>query len=75
MPNLDDVFLDPEVYYVERGDPFLTEICKADDIIDDHLYNWEWFGITEAEALKTALWAERLQLSYELETLERWWRL
>ena len=57
----------PEWDPLDAGDPFITEIVKADDIIDDNRYFFDNEPI--------AAWAERERLSYELETLYRWWGL
>lgn len=54
----------PELVPLYNGDPFFEEISKFDDIASDF---WE-------DPL-TVAWVERHQLSYELETLYRWWAL
>jgi hypothetical protein len=71
MPSYRDLF--PEWDCIEQGDPYLTEIGKADDIIDDHRYNAAWLGLDESQAAATAEWVERQRLSYELAALYAWW--
>jgi len=62
MPRFIDMF--PEWEPIDRGDPYLAEIVKADDAITDNEQN---------AALVD--WIERTRLSYELATLYRWWAL
>ena len=62
MADWIDVY--PEWEPVDRGDPYLTEIVKADDAITDN----------EDNAAIVA-WIERVRLSYELTALFRWWSL
>ena len=64
--DIHDLF--PELECVKNGDPFLTEIVKADDVIDDHHWN------DDPEAQRVVLWAERMRMDYELDLLERWYR-
>ena len=45
---------------------------KADDIIDDHLFNYEWLGIGEPEGRVVAREISDLRDAYEIETLNRW---
>ena len=75
MPDWRDqlIDLDPEIECVENGDPFVAEIVKADDIIDDHMYNAEALGVTDSQAARTVAWVERERLSFELSTLFAWW--
>jgi hypothetical protein len=63
----DEMF--PEAECVDNGDPYLTEIVKADDIIDDHRFD------DDPAAQATADWVERERLSYELAALYAWWAL
>ena len=65
----------PEHECIKNGDPYLQVIVDADDIICDHRYNFEWFGLDETEAVRTAERVESERLSYELELLYRWWGL
>jgi hypothetical protein len=71
--NWRDLF--PEADPVANGDPYLTDIVKADDIIADHRYNADLLGLAPAEAAAVAAWVERQRLSYELAALFGWWSL
>jgi len=62
----------PEADCIDNGDPFIAEIVKADDIIDDHLFNYEWLGIGEPEGRVVAREISDLRDAYEIETLNRW---
>jgi hypothetical protein len=64
-----------ELDCLRNGDPFWIVIIKGDDLLVDYRYNFELLGLTQDEAMVTVLWVEREQLSFELECLERWWRL
>jgi hypothetical protein len=71
--NIHELF--PELECVQNGDPYLTDIVKADDIITDHRCNSDWLGIEPAAAEQIAAWTERARLSYELAALYAWWAL
>jgi hypothetical protein len=71
--NIHDLY--PELECIERGDPYLEEICKADDVIDDYTYNAELLGVVANDAALTVRWAERTRLTYELSLLYKWWGL
>jgi len=62
----------PEWECIDNGDPFIREINKADEIIDDHLYNYELLGLGEAEARVVVNEVRALLDEYELEILNRW---
>lgn len=74
-PNHNAHNLFPEAEPIDNGDPFLAEIVKADDIIDDHLYNYECLALDQAAAARVVDWVEARRLSYELEWLYHWWGL
>jgi len=68
-------YFGPEYELWKQGDPFIAELITADDLIDDHAFNYEWLGMSEAEGQASAARLAQLRLSYELETLYRWWSL
>jgi len=65
----------PEAECIKHGDPYLADIVKADDIIDDHRYNADLLGLKTDDAEAVAEWVERQRLSYELAALYGWWAL
>ena len=68
-------YFGPEYDLWKAGDPYIVEIVKADDLILDHECNYEWLGETETQGQAVADRIAQLRLSYELETLYRWWSL
>jgi hypothetical protein len=65
----------PEWECVTNGDPYLIDIVRADDTIDDHRYHAEDLGIDAATAVRIVDFVERQRLSYELAALYAWWSL
>jgi hypothetical protein len=66
-------YFGPEYDLAAQGDPFLATIVQADDLIGDHWSNYEWLGESEAEGHAIADQIAQQQLSFELETLYRWY--
>jgi hypothetical protein len=61
--------------YELKDDPYIAEIVTADDLILDYECNYEWLGKSAEEGQAVVAWVKRELLSYELETLFRWWCL
>jgi len=66
----------PQWDCIDAGDPYWRVIEEYDEVIYEYQsVNRDLVGVSVEDGRQIAFRAERLQLDFELEHLERWWRL